>query len=73
VESGYGLHLVQVVERIPSRLPEWREVRERILEDLRYEARRAAEDQFFQEVASVYRVSYDAQAAAVMALEGEKK
>jgi peptidyl-prolyl cis-trans isomerase C len=73
VASGYGLHLVQVVGRRPSRLPEWQQVRERVLEDMRYEARRAAEDQFFQEVASGYRVSYDAQAAAVMALEGERK
>lgn len=73
VASGYGLHLVQVVERIASRLPEWQQVRERVLEDMRYEARRAAEDQFFQEVASGYRVSYDARAAAVMALAGEKE
>jgi parvulin-like peptidyl-prolyl isomerase len=71
VASGYGLHLVQVVGRRPSRLPEWQQVRERVLEDMRYEARRAAEDQFFQEVASGYRVSYDARAAAVMDLESE--
>jgi peptidyl-prolyl cis-trans isomerase C len=73
VESGYGLHLVQVIERTPSRLPEWQQVRERILEDMRYEARRAAEDQFFQEVASGYRVSYDEGAAAVLTPEGEKE
>jgi len=73
VASGYGLHLVQVVDRKPSSLPEWQQVRERILEDMRYEARRAAEDQFFQEVASGYRVSYDESAAAVLTLEAEKE
>jgi peptidyl-prolyl cis-trans isomerase C len=73
VESGYGLHLVQVVDRQPSSLPEWQQVRERILEDMRYEARRAAEDQFFQEVASGYRVSYQAGAAAVLTPEGERE
>jgi len=73
VASGYGLHLVQVVDRKASSLPEWQQVRERILEDLRYEARRAAEDQFFQEVASGYRVSYEGGAAAALTLEGEKE
>jgi peptidyl-prolyl cis-trans isomerase C len=73
VESGYGLHLVQVVDRKASRLPEWQQVRERILEDMRYEARRAAEDQFFQEVASGYRVSYDEGAGAVLTLGSEKE
>jgi peptidyl-prolyl cis-trans isomerase C len=72
VASGYGLHLVQVTGRTPSRLPEWRQVRERILEDMRYEARRAAEDQFFQEVASGYRVSYDEGAAAVLMPQAER-
>jgi peptidyl-prolyl cis-trans isomerase C len=72
VVSGYGLHLVQVVDRKESSLPQWQQVRERILEDMRYEARRAAEDQFFQEVASGYRVSYDEGAAAALTLEGEK-
>jgi peptidyl-prolyl cis-trans isomerase C len=73
VASGYGLHLVQVVDRRASRLPEWQQVRERILDDMRYEARRAVEDQFFQEVASGYRVSYDERAAAVMTLEADQK
>jgi peptidyl-prolyl cis-trans isomerase C len=73
VESGYGLHLVQVIDREASRIPEWQQVRERILEDMRYEARRAAEDQFFQEVASGYRVSYDGDAAAVLSFEGRKE
>ncbi len=73
VASGYGLHLVLVVDRTPSRLPEWQQVRARILEDIRYEARRAAEDQFFQEVASGYRVSYDEGAGAVLTRGAEKE
>jgi peptidyl-prolyl cis-trans isomerase C len=73
VASGYGLHLVQVIDREPSRFPEWQQVRERILEDMRYEARRAAEDQFFQEVASGYRVSYQKGAEAVLTLDGEQE
>jgi hypothetical protein len=57
VRSGYGLHLVKILSRTPARLPQLDEVKERVLEDLTYENRKASEEQGFQEVAGKYRVT----------------
>jgi len=70
VESGYGLHLVKVYNRVESRVPDWTEVGKQIHADMLYEARKAAEDLFYQEIAARYRVVYD-QAIAEL-LEGER-
>jgi hypothetical protein len=66
VESGFGLHLVKVTRREESRIPDWSEVRGRIETDMRYDARKAAEDQFYAEVAPRYQLLYDEGAAAVL-------
>jgi hypothetical protein len=68
VESGYGLHLVHVIQREDSRIPDWNDVRERVVTDLLYEGRQAAEDQFYAEVLPRYQVIYAEGVAA--ALEG---
>ncbi len=70
LESGYGLHLVKVYNRVESRVPDWTEVAKQIHADMLYEARKAAEDLFYQEIAARYRVVYD-QAIAEL-LEGER-
>jgi peptidyl-prolyl cis-trans isomerase C len=70
LESGYGLHLVKVYNRVESRVPDWSEVGKQIHADMLYEARKAAEDQFYQEIAGRYRVVYD-QAISEL-LEGER-
>jgi peptidyl-prolyl cis-trans isomerase C len=67
VESGYGLHLVKVTERRESRIPEWTEVASEIRNDMQYEARRAAEDQLYQEIAARYHVAYEGEAAEMLA------
>jgi hypothetical protein len=59
VESGFGLHLVKITRREGSRIPEWIEVRDRIVTDLVYEGRKAAEDQFYAEVLPRYQLVYD--------------
>ena len=59
VSSGYGLHLVKVDEREESRLPEWREVASRVISDLEFEAKAAARDQLYQEIAQTYEVLLD--------------
>lgn len=69
VESGFGLHMVKISERVDSRIPAWTEVRERVRNDLLYEARQAAEDQFYAEVVPRYQLVYAEEAIA--ALEGE--
>jgi hypothetical protein len=69
VESGYGLHLVKIIRREESRIPEWTEVRERLETDLRFDARKAAEDQFYAEVLPRYQVFLSDGVRAV--LEGD--
>ncbi len=59
VSSGYGLHLVKVLEREDSRIPDWREVSGRVIDDMEFEARTAARDQLYQEIAQNYEVVLD--------------
>lgn len=66
VESGYGLHLVKVTHREDSRIPELTEVLERVITDIRYENRKAAEDQFYAEIEPRYQILYDEAVRAVM-------
>jgi hypothetical protein len=61
VSSGYGLHLVKVIEREESRVPEWREVAGRVINDMEFEARAASRDQLYQEIAQNYEVFLDGQ------------
>jgi len=59
VRSGYGLHLVKVLHRQDSRLPELAEVSGRVLSDMEYEAGRAAREQLYQEIVQGYQVVLD--------------
>jgi hypothetical protein len=59
IRSGYGLHLVRIDRREDSRIPEWTEVRGRVVTDMEYEARNAAKEQLFQEIAQQYQVIFD--------------
>ncbi len=68
IESGYGLHLIKVRHREESRIPDLTDVVQRVITDMRYEGRQAAEDQFYGEIAPRYQVLYDE--AALAALEG---
>jgi hypothetical protein len=61
VSSGYGLHLVKVVEREESRVPKWREVAGRVISDMEFEAKAATRDQLYQEIAQNYEVVLDGQ------------
>jgi hypothetical protein len=58
VESGYGLHLVKITRREESRIPDWTEVRDRIVNDMQFEGRKAAEDQFYAEILPRYQIVY---------------
>jgi parvulin-like peptidyl-prolyl isomerase len=61
ISSGYGLHLVKVLDRIDSRVPEWREVSGRVINDMEFEARASARDQLYQEIAQNYQIVLDGQ------------
>jgi hypothetical protein len=56
VPSGYGLHVVKIFDRKPGRIPDLAEVRDKVETDMRYAARRAAQEQGYQEIAGKYRV-----------------
>jgi len=66
VPSGYGLHLVRIDRREDSRIPEWTEVRGRVVTDMEYEARNAAKEQLFQEIAQQYQVIFDGEVRALV-------
>jgi len=66
IESGYGLHLVKVTGRRESRIPAWTGVESEIRNDMQYEARRAAEDQLYQEIAARYQVAFEGEAAEML-------
>jgi len=61
VSSGYGLHLVKIIEREESRVPDWREVLGRVISDMEFEAKASARDQLYQEIAQTYEVVLDRQ------------
>jgi len=59
VSSGYGLHLVKVLRREDSRVPDWREVAGRVISDMEFEAKASARDQLYQEIAQNYEIMFD--------------
>lgn len=69
IESGYGLHIVKITNRIESRIPELTEVLQKVITDMSYENRIAVEDQFYSELLPRYKVLYDE--SAIEALGGE--
>jgi len=71
VRSGYGLHVVKVFDRQPGRIPDLAEVRDKVESDLLYEARKASQEQGFQEIAGKYQVGISDRAEQM--LEGKEK
>ena len=66
IESGYGLHLVKVKQRVDGAIPDWRDVRHKLVTDVQFEARKAAEDQLYAEIAPRYQIVYDDVVAGVL-------
>jgi len=71
VESGYGLHLVKITRRVDSRIPEWTEVMNRLVSDMQFEGRNAAEDQLYAEIMPRYQVVFSEGVAQLLESEGE--
>ena len=69
IQSSYGLHIVRITNRTESRIPELKEVLQKVITDMSYENRKAAEDQFYSELVPRYKVVYDE--AVIEALGGE--
>jgi hypothetical protein len=66
IESGYGLHLVKVLQREDAAIPDWTDVRHKLITDIQFEARKAAEDQLYAEIAPRYQIVYDDVVASVL-------
>jgi hypothetical protein len=66
VESGYGLHAVYVYKREDSYIPEWTQIRDDILDDMVFEAKKVAKERFYQEILRQYEVIYQGQARKLL-------
>jgi hypothetical protein len=71
VASGFGLHLVKVIERQDGRIPEWTEVASRVIADMEYEASQAAKEQLYQEIVQNYQIVLDRQVREALESNGE--
>ncbi len=56
VRTGFGLHLVRVLERLPGRMPELGEVREKVEREWRFMRRQESDEQFFRSLRDRYTV-----------------
>jgi len=59
VVSGYGMHLVYVYDIVPERTREFEEVRERVLQDFRYDLSREYNTSMFNSLVNKYDVILD--------------
>jgi parvulin-like peptidyl-prolyl isomerase len=59
IASGYGLHAVFVTERVSSRIPDWKEVKNQIINDIVIEEKIAAKEQFYTEILRQYEVVFE--------------
>ena len=66
IKSGYGFHLVKVLKRDDATIPDWRDVRNKLITDIQFEARKAIEDQLYAEIAPRYQIIYDDAVASLL-------
>jgi len=59
IQSGYGLHVVYISNKIASRIPEWTEVKSKIYNDMLIEEKIAAKEQFYTEILRQYQIVYE--------------
>lgn len=59
VQSGFGVHLVRVEERIPGRVPALAEVRDEVERDFLAQRRDAANDVMYESLKSRYTIRYE--------------
>jgi len=71
LQSGYGLHLVKVLQRQDGRVPDWTEVRGRVLADMEYEAAQVGREQMYQEILQSYPVVLDRQVRDLLEASGQ--
>jgi hypothetical protein len=69
IGSGYGLHLVHVVERVESRVPEYEEIRNRLVNDFNRVRRDRANEALYEGLSEGYEIEIDDAAIEARALE----
>ncbi len=65
IRSGYGYHLVYVYSRAESSVPDWQSIRQKIVQDMTYEARNAAQELFYTEILRNYQIIYRGEATDI--------
>jgi peptidyl-prolyl cis-trans isomerase C len=69
VPSGYGLHLVEITDRVESYLPEFEQVRERVLVDYERVRRDRANELLLEGLSANYSIEIDEAAIQARSLE----
>jgi hypothetical protein len=70
IVSGYGLHLVNVGERVESRIPEYAEIRDRLVTDYNRMRSERAKNALYEGLLANYDVEIDQEAVRRSALRG---
>jgi hypothetical protein len=70
LRSGYGFHLVRVLQKLPSRVPELAEVRGQVLTDFKNRRLQTASEGFYSQLRRRYQVEVDK--AALVAAESQR-
>ncbi len=70
LRSGYGFHLVRILQKLPSRVPELAEVRTQVLTDFKNRRLQTASEAFYSQLRRRYQVEVDK--AALAAAESQK-
>lgn len=68
IGSGYGIHLVNITERVESRVPEYDEVRDRLVMDFNRMRRDRANEALFEGLSERYDIEVDEAAIEARAL-----
>lgn len=69
IGSGYGTHLVQVTERVESHVPEYEQVRDRVLSDFERERRERANELLVESLSADFEIEIDDEAIRTRSLE----
>jgi parvulin-like peptidyl-prolyl isomerase len=70
LRSGYGFHLVRILQKFPSRVPELAEVRGQVMTDFKNRRLQTASEAFYSQLRRRYQVDIDK--AALAAAESQK-
>ena len=72
VQSGYGLHLVYVHDRVESTMPEFEDIQDRVLEDWAADKRTEVDEKFYASLLTRYKVVIEEKEPSEKTAESEK-